>query len=54
MFSGNDDFVADEKPSIFEDFAVKVIDPVKQGDGVAVCFGFVPTQYYNNSCVEWI
>lgn len=58
LFSGNEDFVVDEKPSVFEDFAVKVIDPVKQGEGVAVCLvsfqQYILYLYYNNSCVEWI
>jgi len=37
LFAGNEDLLVGEKPSVFEDFAVKVIDPVKQGEGVAVC-----------------
>jgi hypothetical protein len=46
LFSGNEDFVVDEKPSVFEDFAVKVIDPVKQGEGVAVCLLVSFQQYF--------
>jgi len=38
LFAGDENLFMDEKPSVFDDFAVKVIDPVKQGEGVAVCW----------------
>eukprot|EP00890_Picochlorum_soloecismus_P004038 jgi/Picsp_1/4635/NSC_02005-R1_sorting nexin 1 len=40
LFAGNEDLLVGEKPSVFEDFAVKVIDPVKQGEGVAAYISY--------------